>query len=180
MQNKIIQHVKNLPATIFWIVVNPALVMGLGFLFISGTVRLEQLAKYTGMELFSLNGLLGYDLAFQFSSWYHALLDDNNLIPLIFFAGMCVLFAQKYIQLKKLPSGKKRLVKAMTLVTIESVFIAVILFGGAVGNIHALFPNAITNFGYFLGMVLPGFFLTIFKDKLAKHIDKYIESHKIR
>lgn len=180
MQEKISKWVKNLPNTIFWTLVNPASVMGLGFLFISGTVRLEQLAEYTRIEILSLDGFFSTELAIQFSSWYHAVLNDHNLIPPIFFTGMCVLFIQKYRQLKNSPLGRKRAVKAMTLVSIESVFIAVILFGGAIGNIQALFPDAVTNFGYFLGMVLPGFFFRICKSKIAEHIDKYIELHKIK
>lgn len=152
--------------------------MGLGFLFISGSIRAEQIADWTGIKLFSLYGLLNYDGALEFSSMYHEFLNEHSLIPLLFFGGMIILFIKRYRQLGKINSQKQRRNKAISLAVFESLFLAVILFGGVIGNIYAVFPDAISNVLFVLGIVIPAIGLSLFKEKLAENIDKFIDSRK--
>ena len=68
----------------------------------------------------------------------------------------------------------------MSLAFYESLFLSVILFGGTIGNIHALFPDAISNFVFVLGIVVPSMGLSIFREKLAENLHNFIESRAIR
>jgi len=43
MKNRLKNFLRELPSSMFYIIINPALVMGLGFLFISGSVRAEKI-----------------------------------------------------------------------------------------------------------------------------------------
>ena len=178
MPNKTINFLKGLPTSIFYTVINPALIMGLGFLFISGSIRAEQLSKWTGIELFSLYGVLNYDTALQFSAWFHGSLNEYNLIPILFFSGMGVIMFQRYRKLRFIQFRKKRLEKALILGLFESIFLSVILFGGSIGNIHALFPDAISNTLFVLGIIIPGMYLSVFRKKLAENLHIFIESKR--
>jgi len=154
--------------------------MGVGFLFITGSVRAEQIAEWTGIELFSLYGFLNYEIALKFSSIFHGFLNEHNLIPLFFFAGMGVFIIQRYVQLGKMKSQKQRINKATSLAVFESLFLAGILFAGVIGNIHTLFPDAISNLVFVLGITIPALGLSFFKGKLAENLHNFIESHAIR
>ncbi len=180
MINRLKEFFRQLPTSIFYTVINPALVMGLGFLFISGSIKAEQLAEWSGIEFFSLYGLLNYDSALEFSSMFHAFLNEHYLIPPLFFIGMGVLIIRRYRQLGKLKSKKQRKIKAISLAIYESLFLSVILFGGATGNIHALFPNAISNLLFVLGITIPSIGLGLFREKLAENLHIFIESRRIK
>lgn len=145
MKHRIIEYLKKLSYEVFYTIINPALVMGLGFLFISGSVTLEKIAKWTGIELLTLNGILGYDLSLQVSMLFHGYLNEYNLIPILFFSGMGVFIFQRYMQLGKTECGLQRLNKAVSLAIFESLFLACTQFVGVIRDIQAIFPDAISN-----------------------------------
>jgi len=180
MKNRIKVFLKELPTSIFYTVINPAVVMGFGFLFISGSVRAEKIAEWTGIELFSLYGLLNYDIAFEFSSQFQGYLDDYNLIPMLFFSGMVVIIIQRYRKLRKINSQKERLRKAMTLALFESLFMSGALFGGSLNTLQALFPDAISNTILILIVTVIGLGLGFLRVQLAKNLYTFIESHSIK
>lgn len=179
MKNKIKKFFRELPTSIFYTVVNPALVMGLGFLFISGSVRAEQLADWSGIRLFSLNGLLNYENALEFGSWYHAFLNEHHLIVPFFFVGMGVIIIRRYRQLRKMQNQKQRINKAVSLGFFEGLFLAVVLFGGTIGDIQTLFPHAISNTLFVLGIVIPSIGLSFCKGRIAEILNNFLDSGAI-
>lgn len=168
---------RELPTTIFYTLINPAIWMGFGFLFISGSVRAEKIAEWTGIELFSLYGFLSYERSFEFSSQFQAFLNDNELIPILFFAGMGVFIIQRYRKLNNITSEKTRIGKALSLAFFESIFMSGALFGGSIGTLQALFPDAITNTILVSIVMIIGLGLGLLRNKLAENLENFIESN---
>ena len=177
MEFNLKKRVKELPSSIFYFIINPALVMGFGFLFISGSIRAEKIAEWTRIDFFSLYGLLTFETAYDFSAQFHGYLNDYNLIPILFFSGMGVIIIQRYRKLGKINFHKERLRKAMTLALFESLFMCGALFGGSMGALHATFPDAITNTIFVFIVMSIGLGLGILRERLAENSFNFIESH---
>ncbi|KAG2478111.1 MAG: membrane protein of unknown function [Nitrosopumilales archaeon] len=169
---------KEIGISIIFFIINPALLMGAGFAFITGSVRLEEWSKETGMGILSLYGLLNYETAFEFSTHLHEFLNEDPLrIPLLFFVGMCVLFVQRYRQFSNISSSKYRVIKTLSLTLIEGVILSVVLFGGVILGIAALFPTAISNWNLVLGITLPMIVISPLRGWIAKYMHDCLENN---
>lgn len=164
---------------VLFTLINPAILMGWGFSFISGSVWLEGIANKTGIMVLSLNGFLNYEKALEFSNVLHGNLFTFHLIPIIFFGGLVALFFKYYVKLKD-RKKKQRVLAAMQLSTIEGIFLAAILFGGCISNIATLFPMAINNWYLVFGITIPMLFLRFRGEQIAELINSHIEKHSPR
>lgn len=180
MKNFLNKEFRRFLTLFFYEIINPITAMRFGFLFISGSVLAEKISNWTGIELFSLYGFLNYDDALGFSSLFHGLLNEKNLIPILFGLGLVVLFIQRYRELKNSENQRKRLNKATSLAIFESLFLVIILFAGVVGNMHILFSSPISNIVFILGITIPSILFSRFRRELAENIEKFIDSHTIK
>jgi Ca2+/Na+ antiporter len=106
--------------------INPGFWLGLGFTYISGSVRLEEWAKNTNFGFLSLYGFFSYENALQFSVFLHGNLDKYSLIPFLFLLSMIVLFV-KYYKKSNIEHNKSKTNEALQLTLLEGLFIAVAL-----------------------------------------------------
>jgi len=151
--------------------------MGLSFSLITYSLNAENIAEYTGIPLFSLNGLISPEFGVRLSSIIHGNLDNFFLIPAIFYSGLVVTYIRRYYQFTNLDE-RSRQIKSISLVMIEAPFLATLLFGGVISNLNAMNPNDSLSFAVLLGI---GALCIIFcKKYTVEKIEELVESRELR
>src|SRR3990172_3660033 len=168
---------KKIGTEVFYFVINPALLMGAGFAFISSSVRLEELSTRSGIEILSLYGLLNYENAAEFSNHLHGFLNEYSLIGPLFFIGIFVLCIRRYRQLSDLPHSEFRIMKALSLAFFEGCFLAVVLLGGSISDIATIFPIAIIDWNLVWVITVLAMVISPLRGWLAESMECWVENN---
>lgn len=171
---------KKIPKSVFWILINPALVMGLGLVGVNVSKHSLTLADWTDIDFFSMFGHLTEEKIMAFSGEFHGALNDLNLIPVLVFGGILVFIFRHYRELSSKLGRRKRFENACSMATFESLIVLCALFAATITNIVVLFDDATTNFGgIWIIVAAPVMAINLRRKWFIKKFFEYIDSKSL-